>query len=341
MTKAQIGIAGALVIGGMGAVIVQQHKTNEQLEGQLATLETQSSRPKPEAQASNLRTSHRFDWRQVESTDYRTYIRNLRAIGCPEQTIHDIIVADLNTFFDEKENHPLSRPIEFWKTGTDPKDLIKEQLANRHGRLETERAAMLKDLLGSDQGIDRRPTIVTDEEVKYNLLDFLPAAERTKALAVIDELDSEFDTRFKVLLNDNRWDQNARDEFARFYYEKEQKLLAALGPEGKENYELRERSLTTQASAFLRSRFDGLEFSEAEFRELYRFAKPYELRLTGVYLDMNYEQQRELNGAAQLAVWNKAKELIGDERFHAGVPTQWMRQYGINPYARLSAAESK
>src|ERR1035441_7730226 len=28
-----------------------------------------------------------LDWRQVESPDYVTYVKNLRATGCPEQTI--------------------------------------------------------------------------------------------------------------------------------------------------------------------------------------------------------------------------------------------------------------
>ena len=33
-----------------------------------------------------------FSWRDVESPDYPVYIANLRAIGCPEQTIRDIIM---------------------------------------------------------------------------------------------------------------------------------------------------------------------------------------------------------------------------------------------------------
>lgn len=36
-----------------------------------------------------------FHWSQVESTNYFVYIAKLRAVGCPEQTIRDIISADL------------------------------------------------------------------------------------------------------------------------------------------------------------------------------------------------------------------------------------------------------
>ena len=47
-------------------------------------------------------TSKPFDWNQLESTNYRVYVSNLRAIGCPEQTIRDIITADAHTLYAPK-----------------------------------------------------------------------------------------------------------------------------------------------------------------------------------------------------------------------------------------------
>lgn len=43
-----------------------------------------------------------FAWNQVEAADYPTYISNLRAIHCPEQTIRDIIVADVESLYLHK-----------------------------------------------------------------------------------------------------------------------------------------------------------------------------------------------------------------------------------------------
>ena len=40
-----------------------------------------------------------MDWRSIESADYRTYIQNLRKAGCPEETIRDIIIADVNKLY--------------------------------------------------------------------------------------------------------------------------------------------------------------------------------------------------------------------------------------------------
>jgi hypothetical protein len=38
-------------------------------------------------------------WSDLESADYPTYIRNLRGIGCPEETIRDIITADVAALY--------------------------------------------------------------------------------------------------------------------------------------------------------------------------------------------------------------------------------------------------
>jgi hypothetical protein len=40
-----------------------------------------------------------FHWSQIESADYRTYVTNLRGIGCPEQTIRDLVKADVDNLY--------------------------------------------------------------------------------------------------------------------------------------------------------------------------------------------------------------------------------------------------
>jgi hypothetical protein len=40
-----------------------------------------------------------FHWSQIESADYRIYIANLRGIGCPEQTIRDLVKADMDNLY--------------------------------------------------------------------------------------------------------------------------------------------------------------------------------------------------------------------------------------------------
>src|ERR1051325_4653969 len=43
-----------------------------------------------------------FHWAQLESEDYRDYVTRLRSIGCPEQTIRDIVIADVDKLLPPK-----------------------------------------------------------------------------------------------------------------------------------------------------------------------------------------------------------------------------------------------
>src|SRR3989442_340408 len=43
-----------------------------------------------------------LDWRTVESDDYKKYIANLRAVGCPEKTVRDVIIADVNELYRQR-----------------------------------------------------------------------------------------------------------------------------------------------------------------------------------------------------------------------------------------------
>ncbi len=61
--------------------------------GAPTALESSGSREEQEAP---------FHWSQLESTNYGTYIANLRSIDCPEQTIADIITADVRALYAGK-----------------------------------------------------------------------------------------------------------------------------------------------------------------------------------------------------------------------------------------------
>ena len=55
-----------------------------------------------------------FSWREVESDDYPTYVANLRDIGCPEQTLRDIIIADVNGLYTRRRALEILTPEQQW-----------------------------------------------------------------------------------------------------------------------------------------------------------------------------------------------------------------------------------
>lgn len=90
-----------------------------------------------------------FSWREIESSDYPTYIANLREIGCPESTIRDIIVADVNHLFALRRATEVTTPAqEWWRTEPDPETVRAAEEKLR--ALEEERRALLTRLLGPD-----------------------------------------------------------------------------------------------------------------------------------------------------------------------------------------------
>ena len=44
-----------------------------------------------------------LDWARIHSTNYPTYLRNLREIGCPSRTLRNILLADINASFDARK----------------------------------------------------------------------------------------------------------------------------------------------------------------------------------------------------------------------------------------------
>jgi hypothetical protein len=65
-----------------------------------------------------------FHWRMLESEDYRQYVANLRAVKCPEQTVQDIVYADLERLVAKKFRavnlkHKINRDAslsDYWKS---------------------------------------------------------------------------------------------------------------------------------------------------------------------------------------------------------------------------------
>ena len=60
------------------------------------TAVTPATKTRTVTQVVTNTVAQKFDWSSVESDDYKKYIANLRSIGCPEETIRDIITADVN-----------------------------------------------------------------------------------------------------------------------------------------------------------------------------------------------------------------------------------------------------
>ena len=94
-----------------------------------------------------------FSWREVESPDYPTFIANLRDIGCPESTIRDIIVADVNQLYALKRaTEIVTAEQQWWRSEPDPE--ITAAAEAKLVALDDDRRALLTRLLGPNWEFD-------------------------------------------------------------------------------------------------------------------------------------------------------------------------------------------
>ena len=96
------GLIGCLVFLLLSGRAWRQAEAPAEAEKAMATIDAA-----PPATATPPVEAKRFHWSQIESSDYRAYVANLRGIGCPEQTIRDIIGADVDTLYA-----PRRKPLE-------------------------------------------------------------------------------------------------------------------------------------------------------------------------------------------------------------------------------------
>ena len=90
-----------------------------------------------------------FDWSQIESEDFSKYADNLRSVGCPEETVRDILTAKINDLFVHRRQD-LFRPLQsqFWDLmaqGGD-RDLIPKETEEKLDALVAEKDALLKKI---------------------------------------------------------------------------------------------------------------------------------------------------------------------------------------------------
>ena len=104
-----------------------------------------------------------FNWESLESSDHKQYIANLRSVGCPQETIRDIIRADVNRLYDGKKTQVRQQAPtrEYWKNPEEFARGAGHETWMKMFELDAERDALLRAL-----GIE--PDIRKDEAKRFN-----------------------------------------------------------------------------------------------------------------------------------------------------------------------------
>jgi hypothetical protein len=210
-----------------------------------------------------------FSWHEVESPDYPTYIANLRDIGCPEQTIRDIIIADVNGLYARKRAELVTPEQQWWRSEPEPE--VVQEAAARGRELDEERRTLLTRLLGNNWeagdivSLPRpsRPGIILDGPV----LGALPSETKQ----AIQEVNLRSQDRLQEYLASLQQSGGSPDpaELAKLRQETRTELEKLLTPPQVEEYLLR----YSQNANNLRASFGQLQYfspNPDEFRSVFR-----------------------------------------------------------------------
>lgn len=261
-------------------------------------------RERPSQRPTAVVSAAPFHWSQLESSDFRQYMANLRGIGCPEETIRDLIIAEVNKMYAPRfaALAAQTQRFEHWRR----RSKASESLVTQLRALQDERKALLRELLGIDDDPYAKwanaDLARLQEEGKYS---FLPAEKQAQVRAVMEKYQQQIEA-----MRSGR-NPGSGDEVKRLREQRQQELAQVLSPD-----ELKELSLRdSNAADSVRSRFGDMAITEDEYRKLYDLRKTYE-DTVGAVADFSDPEKMRQRSEARRELDAAYKSVFGEERWN-------------------------
>ena len=211
-----------------------------------------------------------FSWQEVESSDYPTYINNLRNIGCPEQTVRDIIIADVNALYARRRALELVTPEQQWWR-TEPDTNVLQVALDKSRALDEERRALLTRLLGAGWESGDLVSLPRPSHQGVVLDGPVLGALSPETKQSIQEINDRSQARLQAYVEAMRQQGKTPDpvDVAKLHQQTRDELAHVLAPAQLEEYLLR----YSQYANTLRTELGQLRFFNAspdEFRAAFR-----------------------------------------------------------------------
>jgi hypothetical protein len=251
-------------------------------------------------------------WQALDDPDTRTFIANLRAAGCPERTIRDIVMLRVSRSYREQLVQSQAE-LQSRLTGNHIKDMAEHDKANElRAELRLRMQNELESLLGADW-----ESLVSEQTGWPMGDDGFKKELSPEKRAQLRQIEKDFSTRMSALTTKQfspdfgHSDKQAMEELER---QKRAALAAVLSPEEFEEYLYRE----SPAARYVLQSAPAAK-DEAEYRRMVKLA----LELGMSDLDSNKSVHRFTYADDQLnaemeerkkTFSSKLNEVLGNER---------------------------
>jgi hypothetical protein len=279
----------------------------------LSTAEEEVPAPKPRSIEKVVVVTNNLHWAQLESEDYKTYIARLRSIGCPEQTIRDIIIADLDKLLaPEVQAASGRRPdLKYWQSIEEElaNDVDPREVAKKQRDIDRRKREIIRELVSTDLNRERLK-LQGQEDYYERRLSFLPEERRDQVRVILEKYDEAEQTiREKEIEDGEALNDSERAQLKALSAQREVDLAQTLSPEEKAQFEL---WLSPTANA-VRYALYGMNATEQEFLAVYQARKAFDEEWAdAASLDESTRTRMEQERAQ---VSEQIREALGDGRY--------------------------
>ncbi|MCD6052052.1 MAG: hypothetical protein K0Q55_3470, partial [Verrucomicrobia bacterium] len=254
-----------------------------------------------------------MDWRTVEEEDFKKYIANLRAIKCPEETIRDIIIADINKLYAAKWRalRQPTKDIKYWEPWDSTAEYYDQNLRKQKRELEKERKDLVMELLGVDFDYESRKYAIafTGLEREEILMGFLEEGKRAE-ITTIRSKSRELAAAIQEKAKNGRLTAEDQAELIKVRTWEQTEMKKLLTPQEFEQYVMR----VSMTANNIRSQLVGFGPSEQEFTAVFRAQTWYNDQFNKKVLTGAPEEAQE-RIAAQQQMDQMVKQALGEDRY--------------------------
>ncbi len=250
-------------------------------------------------------------WSAIESADTRLFIANLRALGCPEDTIRDLVVSRVCREYQSRLLHLQAGAARSWDITKGRSQKEARESHHQQRRLRDQMNDELEDLLGQPAGRLATAALGWPDATEPPYL----SLEKRRQ---VRDIERRFDEQTVELQLRGRLDGDSEDSarLMELEQQREAEIAALLTPQ-----ELEERLYRTSAAArYVRQHLPQAR-SEAEFRDMVRLAAEFDLANVPASVEFRYGiPGGETDGGTadyerrKAAFDQRLKETLGEQR---------------------------